>query len=784
MKKLWIIIWCCAIAVRLAGVTATVSVRPARPVAGERFMVILSVDSPQRFVLQLPDMPSGLTVSRNISSNSMNTTIINSRQTVRAEYGLAAVADKAGEFVIPPVTLEFDGEKVSSSPLVFTVRDASQLPAQERLSAVLTISQERPVYVGETLRADLEIFVPRMWNLQNIRSITPENFADGIFLTSPDARGGNFVQSSELMRRKDGSSVEFSGIFQVQKSGKFFPVCRLDLLVSKGRGDFFFGPPPESRVITAAAEKALEVLPLPPPPSGVLDSGLVGTWRVQTSISKTQLRAGDIAEITLTFAGAMPGAAFRTPEITIPDARVYPPEVTKNAQLTAYTVKYPFVVMKPGEYEKMLTIATFDPVKGEYVLHRNELRYSVVPNPELSSVPAPVSAPPVSAGTQMPDDARVLPFPLKQPGETVSLPLWNNVKSTVFRLLILSAAVLAAAFWPRRKDGLRSRRRRELKKLINAVKTDGAAALKTAGSNQVAEIAGLTGATTFSEIAGHTPDAELKGFLDSLDASGFDPSAPAVAESPRLRKKLIKFLKGFLILLVSLVSLNAAGADYPEAKAAFDAGNYSAAAEKLRELIAAEKKDVSPEVLYDLGSAEYMLGNYPAAYVMFSRAQLLEPYEPDYQAAVKSVAGKLPAGAINDTMADKITGFIRPDQFILLASGLFLAGAILLCFRRRIPSVAVAAVMIVIVCGMIFSLWAARYQSSTLYSPQRAVVVVPTAQLRSIPAASGGTSTALPGGSTLKICEESGGFYRVESGSVSGWIARDEIKRILPDGVF
>lgn len=785
MKRLWMIFWCSVLAVQLEAVTATLSVRPARPVSGERFMLMLNVDSEERFSLQLPEMPAGLSVSSRISSNSLNTTIINGRQTVRAEYGLAAVADKAGEFVIPPVTLDFGGEKVTTGQFSFTVRDASQLPAGERLSAVLTITPRRAVYVGETLRADLEIFVPRQWTLQNIRSIVPENFADASFIYASDGRSGNFIQSSEVMRRQEGSTVEFSGIFQVQKSGKYLPECRIDLQVSRGRGDFFFGPPPENKTVIAKSGKMLEVLPLPELPAGVIDSGLVGTWRVDAQISRKVLKAGDIAEITLNFAGAMPSASFRAPEITIPDARVYPPEVTENPRRTACTVKYPFVVLKPGEYKQELTIAVFDPLKGEYVLNKCGLQYTVNANPELASPP---SAAVTGNGmenrqAEMPQDARVLPFPLKQPGRNVLLPLWNNVKTAVLLLIAASMAVLIAAFWPRRRKDLRRQRKRELKKLIAAVKYEGSAALTRIGSQQVAELAGLTGRRTFSEIAAAAEDEELKEFLISLDSAGFDPSAPEVRESEELKKKLTVFLKGCL-LLISIAFLPLYGGSYTDAKAAFDAGNYPVAAEKLRELTGDGRKAVSPELFYDLGSAEYMQGKYPEAYVMFSRAHLLSPGNAGYAGAVQQVSGKLPGGTEKTAWPDKAALFMRPDHFILTVGVLLLAAAILVLLRRRIPAVLLFSAGAVIAGSIIFSLWTLRIQCGGMYSPERAVVVRQNAQLRSIPANDGGESALLPGGSMLRIREESGGFYRVESGSVSGWIARDAVERIWPYGVF
>ena len=253
------------------------SASPSRPVAGEVFALELTVNSSENFSWKVPEI-SGLRVSRNFNSTSTRHTVINGKAEISAVYGLSAVAEKPGKLIIPPLTLDFNGKKVVTNSLQLLIRDPASLPDAEKFSAVLHITADRKVYVGETLRAGLELFVPHPWQLQRLNSITVENFAGGIFFNGKGS--GNFSQTSPLYRRNGGIAGEFAAVFQVQESGEFTPECRITLQVSKGGGDFFFGPPPEIRQIVAVSPRKLQVLPLPPVPEGVVDTLLLSGIRI------------------------------------------------------------------------------------------------------------------------------------------------------------------------------------------------------------------------------------------------------------------------------------------------------------------------------------------------------------------------------------------------------------------------------------------------------------------------------------------------------------------------
>ena len=783
MKKFMITLIMSVFAVTLPAVTAVLSSSPARPVAGEIFMLEITVDSTEQFSLQLPEL-SGIKIFRNSSSNSVRQNIINGKMSVQAVYGRQALAETPGKKMISPFILDFKGKKVKTNSLELVVRDPAALPAEEKLDAVMTIEPERKLYPGETVRVNLEITVPFQWNLRGISDIKVNDLADAVPFTI-DNRGGVFTQSSRLMRRSNGYYLELSGLFQLQKSGVFDPSCQIAMQLSKaGEDDFFFSPPPQKRVITAKSAKNLTVLPLPEPPSGTINTHLTGSWNITGTLSKKTLRTGDIAEITLEFSGSMPTLNFRAPELTIKDARIYPPEVKKAENNRRFTVKYPFVALKAGDYQISLILALFNPEKGAYEKKNIVLDYTVTTNPDLPSAPLP-AVNGTSNAIPAAEAAELVPFPVQAPGDTVKLPLIRNIGGWLIIPVILLAALIITALASRRKDNPETiLNRKELKKLIREIQNspDPGKILKDSALPVIARSLSLSSGATFNDIADavENDDRLLGQFFRQLEAEMFAPDGGTVAKNSDLHDRLTAFLKKLLIFIIFFAGISLSASPFDDGKAAFDKGNYRQSIVEFTRAI--DEKGADPALFYDLGSSNYMIGNYAEAYLLFCRASLLEPANAEFHNAVKKSAAKLSVIPSEDHFLLKSVSFCRPDQWIVIALILISIAFWGIYLRKKVPgTVTVSVIMLIVSLLMIAT---AVSQSVTTYSPERAMVVSRNAVLRSIPAASGGTSATIPAGTEIFIRESNGNYFRVENSDFSGWIKKDEIERFLPGNVW
>ena len=763
--------------------TASVSCRPVSPVAGEPFEIRITVDSDRDFRPELPEIPGvtflrGVTfqrgVKRDIIKGGIKEDIV--KVTTENTVSVTAVAENPGEVTIPPLKIRVGGETLRTGALKIRVRSPSSLPPSDRLSASLTVIPDRRVYVGETVRAELELSIPDSMVVRGISGIEPTGFAEGIFLT---VNGQKFVQTSDVVRGNGAYRVSFGASVKLGRSGEFFPSCRITVLVSGRGGDFFFAPPARERVVTAKGGK-LTVLPLPPVPPGCLDAGVIGEWKISGEVSRPQLRAGDLAEITLRFVGASPAPDFRAPAVTIPDVRQYPAQLERSADDRSMTVKYPFVALGTGRREISLKFALFRPDRGEYEIIPLDFVFDVAENPELGrrNAAPPAASPAAEKGDRPPQAADLAPFYPVAPGASVDVPLMDNVLYPA--LGFFAAGILLPLVCRRRPPSEERRKRRELRRLIRKLRRSGdpAATLREEGQRIVAEAAGLPPGATFTEISGRIGDPEAAAFLRSLDDAGFAPDhAGSDRRTPPEIRRIVTGALGRLMIVFALFLTGELCAGYAEGKAAFDRGDYPAAEAAFREAMREDRAD--PALCYDLGCARYMAGDLPQAYAMFERAALLAPWCGKFRNAADTVGAALPARP-EISRIDRLLSFMRPEWYILAGSAFFALAGLAACFRKRLSGPLFAALAVSFLSLMLLCAAAAWRQTVSVYSPDRAVVAGKNPELCSIPSDSGGRRSPLAAGTILTVGEENDGFCRVTGEKLSGWVKRSSLIRIFP----
>jgi hypothetical protein len=526
MKKLFLL--CCAalLALPLAAITARISTSPARPAAGEVFMLNITVDSPRQFSLRVPDMPEGFRLNNAISNTSSSTRIINGKRTVTAVYGIYAMAEKGGEYTIAPLELDFNGEKVTTNALELTVLSPDSLPPSDRFSASLTIHPRDEVYVGELLRADVEIYLPPDQGLTKMPVFTPENFGGGIFLPR-DNNGNTFILSADPARRGKGTVYQFSAIFQPRKSGTYFPECRI--MLESGRTSYWGNAGISRRTVTAASGKSFTVRPMPPLPAGTIATGLIGKWQISGGISKALFTAGETGEIILQFRGDTPALLFEPPALTLTGCRTFPPEVEKNDGKTEFTVKYPFVALKGGDFTVDLPLAVFEPENGTYRTAQVTLKYSVTgkDQPAADTIDAPRTP-------DAPENPPAAENPLHDFRRWIIPALLLIITGTLITLLIKVTS---------RKDPEKTILRRKVRQLARNVKASGISALDTSALDTIARAVGADNGADFRDIAEYIEDEECAEFFRQLSDHAFIPGQLLPEMSDEMRKKVINFIR-------------------------------------------------------------------------------------------------------------------------------------------------------------------------------------------------------------------------------------------------
>ena len=532
MKKFILLCYLAFCCLSLAAVTARLSATPSSPVAGESFMLLITVDSSQEFSVRLPALPPEIKISGNITSRSFSTRIINGKRTDSLTCGMPATITASGKYTIPPLTIDFGGSEIRTNTLILTVLDPGKLPPEDRFSAQLTITPQRPVYVGELLRADVEIFVPGGQSLTRMPDFTAENFAGAIFLPQ-DNNGNNFVLASDPERRGKGYVFRFAAIFQVQKSGNFSPECRISL--ESGKNSFWGASGVQNRLLTAKAAEPLTVRPMPELPPDTIDTGLIGSWQISGGISNARLAAGEPGEIILQFNGSPPCLLFKEPHLPLTGCRSYPPEVTRNDEKTSFTVKYPFVALKAGEYTVDLPLAVFDAETGSYRISQVTLKYTVTPGS--------VTLPETENSADVPPD--------KEADKSETLPeksekIFRHPAIAVILLLIIIAVAAAMIRLFRQPDPEKTVLRRKLRQLIKDFNNRGADALDPSAMDTIAKAMNLDDGADFHDIAEHIANEDVCNFFRQVGNCAFMPGNPAVEIDQELHEKVIRFMKNLL----------------------------------------------------------------------------------------------------------------------------------------------------------------------------------------------------------------------------------------------
>ena len=804
MKRFLIAAATLAASLTLCGVSPRLAVEPAAPVAGETFMVLLELDEPGTPEFTLPEVP-GLRSGRRITSTRSSISIVNGRQEQSFQYAVAALAERPGRVTIPAFQLTLDGRRISVPAYTFTVRDPAKLSAPDgrivdRPQAVLRCLPDRPVYVGETVEAQLEVMIPAGMRA-TIRDIREIGFGDALFL----AQGRDRLRFLSIGRRRaerDGAHYivhELSGRFQPQQPGEFAPECELAMAVSRPSaaddffGDFFAMNSAREVLVRAAAARRLTVRPLPPVPPGTADSGLVGDWRMALTVPESaEFKTGEVGELTLNVSGSGAAEVFHAPALTVPGARMYPPEVKRTAY--GFTVKYLFVPLTAGPRELRAAFAVFDPDKGAYRTEPCSVKFLVVPGamgPAPAAVPPPPSASEHNGGT-----AAVKAFSggsVLTPGRPVRVPLWENSRWWILGFTGVGAGCFLAGFLRRRRaaDGTwreRRARRRKLAELASRIRSADRAAqvLRDEGVAEIAAAVGLPPGATPGEIAETMKDPELRTFFRTLDDAAFHPGG-AAAEPPEVRRKLAKFLRRAVpILLCALTAVGtAAEPDRDAAYKAFDAGRYAEARAMFRRMIDPDAPD--PNLLYNCGSASGLLGDDPDATLAFEQALLLSPDNAGFRAAYQDSLKKL-SGAPEEpdhSFSAFLAGLrdrCRPDWYLLLASAAFcLAGVLSLC--GRFPG---RSALFSLLAGIVLlSLLAAWTQTRFRYSPSRARVVAVRAELHRVPVADGSVAGIVAGGTVVRITGRRGDWAQIVlPDGTGGWVKAAQIRKVCPHGIW
>ncbi|HYA78891.1 MAG TPA: BatD family protein, partial [Candidatus Nitrosopolaris sp.] len=390
---------------------------------GEQATLSLAFEGGQAKNVPTPDVP-GLEISQIGTSQSVN--IVNGAMSSTVTVTFSVTPQHDGEFVIPPMTTDVNGQRLTSQPLKLTVLKANAPSAAtvnsgSEVAFMKLVLPEQRVYVGQTVVARVQIFLrDDVQNFGNFQfTATP---ADGFVLGKSTQNGRYRTQ----IGNRTYTVLPLSIALAVLKTGSLnlgpFTADMIVVLPSQNRNrDWPFNVfnQGEQKPVSLATEQInVQSLPLPEESRPANFNGAVGNYTMSVTAGPTNVAVGDPITVRVQISGQ--GALD---SLTLPDQpgwqnfKIYPPtsKVETSDQLGLEGAKTFEEIVSPKDTDvhqlPQFSFSFFNPEDGNYhTLTQPGVQLAVR---AAGLAPAPTIAAARTSGTENPSSPQDI-LPIKQ----------------------------------------------------------------------------------------------------------------------------------------------------------------------------------------------------------------------------------------------------------------------------------------------------------------------------------------------------------------------------------
>jgi hypothetical protein len=365
--------------------TASVNKNPVG--TGDVFEITFSIDANgENF--SPPDFRGFQVVGGPNQSQSME--IINGNSSVSISYGYDLMAVKEGNFTIGPASIVVNGRKLTTSPIKITVVKGKSVPhnAQAQSTApdngiqqasasdlskllfIKAVVDKTNVYQGQQITVTYRLYT-RVSIEQNQATTIPE--LNGFWSEDLKPQSQQIPTHIETYRgvqydvadlKKTILFPERSGNLTVDPLGMTF-IVRVPVQSSDPFAQFF-QTDKEEKYVAKSAPVTIHVKPLPEAGKPESFSGAVGSFGIQSSVDKTELKANDALNYKIKITGSGNIKLLNTPMVNFPaDFEKYDPKVSdtitenENGVSGSRFYNYLLIPRHKGDF-------TIDPVRFSY----------------------------------------------------------------------------------------------------------------------------------------------------------------------------------------------------------------------------------------------------------------------------------------------------------------------------------------------------------------------------------------------------------------------------------
>jgi hypothetical protein len=349
---------------------------------------------------EAPELPAIDGIDVQPAGTSTNVSIINGAMSKTQEYRFVLTPQRAGAFVIPPVTVKFKGREQSTLAIRFNVEGpsgSSSAPGNsgtaQKTADVAFVEREFSTtqpYVGQVVMIKTRFFTRARLLEASIDPKAPSTVkrvpVDGekSYEQVIDGTPYRVIEITEAWiplapGKIEAAPFEFKARLRMPNRQSRSGRSMLDEFFD----DPFFGGGGRSTVRTfQSSPQTLEVQPLPTTGKPAKFNGWVGEYQLKGSLSASEVKVGETATVTIEVSGRGSLEGAQSPEFPpLADVKVYPDKAERSQSIdrdegmvSKSVFRFALVPLKPGRLElPPVEVAVFNPVSGQYEALRAEL---------------------------------------------------------------------------------------------------------------------------------------------------------------------------------------------------------------------------------------------------------------------------------------------------------------------------------------------------------------------------------------------------------------------------
>ena len=391
-----------AVPARVPGqdVTVRATVDQAAVAVGQQFTLSVEISGKDADRASAPQLPHMQPFANALGSgSSQNVQIVNGRMTASKTIHFYFSATAAGKFRIEPVSVTVGGKRYESQPLeIEIVPGTAAVPPQGPSPAgsptvpgagpaegdvfLRAAADKRRVFQGEPV-----VVTYKLYTRLNISQIVYVKLpATAGFWTEEFTLPQQPVPSGEVLEGKNYTvfTIKKMALFPTGPGARSVEPLVMDCEVQLPRrrsqdpfsdffdDSFFFGRTATKRIQSNPV--SIQAVPLPEPGKPDPFSGLVGQFRIRSTVDKNQVKANEAVTLKIVVEGEGNLRILKEPPVSLPsDFEAYPPKVVEDIRRSgpsiagAKSFEYVLIPRVAGSQDvKPVRLSFFDPFSKQY----------------------------------------------------------------------------------------------------------------------------------------------------------------------------------------------------------------------------------------------------------------------------------------------------------------------------------------------------------------------------------------------------------------------------------